>query len=56
MKNGPKPFLGPPVVPIDPCLEEGSPKIDYKKGYPYSNLSTGGPSFSEWGGGSVFVF
>ena len=38
--------LGPPVVPFYPCLGEGSPtKIDYgKKEYPYSNLSTGGPS------------
>ena len=40
--------LGPPArCPFaDPFLEEGSPtKIDYrKKGYPCSNLSTGGPS------------
>ena len=35
---------GPPVVPFDPFLGEGSPtKIDYRKSwYPYSNLSTGG--------------
>ena len=38
--------LGPPLVPFYPFLEEGSPtKIDYRnKGYPYSNLSTGGLS------------
>ena len=39
-------MLGPPVVPfLTPFFGEGSPtKIDYRKGYPYSNLSTGGPS------------
>ena len=39
-------LLGPPVVPFYPFLGEGSPtKIDYrKKGYPYVNLSTKGPS------------
>ena len=32
-----------------PFLGEGSPKIDYRKqGYPFSNLSTGGPSLF-WG-------
>ena len=34
-------------MPVYPCLGEGSPtKIDYRKRswYPYSNLSTGGPS------------
>ena len=37
-------MLGPPVVPFYHCFGEGSPaKIDYRKGYPYSNLSTGGP-------------
>ena len=41
-----KPALGPQVVPVYPFLGEGSPtKIDHRKrGYPYSNLSTGGPS------------
>ena len=40
-------YLGPPVVPFYPFLGKGSPtKIDYrKKGYPYSTLSTGGPSY-----------
>ena len=41
-------WLGPPVVPLYPFFGEGSlTKIDYpEKGYPYpfSNLSTGGPS------------
>ena len=33
-------YLGPPVVPFYPSL------VDYrKKGYPYSNLPTGGPSY-----------
>ena len=45
-------YLGRPVVPFYPfvLLGEGSPtKIDYsKKGYPYSNLSTGGPSYFAW--------
>ena len=46
-------FLGPRGVPFYPFWGEGSPtKIDYrKKGYLYSNLSTGGPSFtkrSDW--------
>ena len=46
-----KKCLGPPVVPFYPFLGEGSPtKIDYrKKGYPYSNLSTGGPRFGLFG-------
>ena len=47
-----KTHLGPPVVPFCPFFGgEGSPtKIDdrerkkRKNGYPYSNLSTGGPS------------
>ena len=34
-----KPSLGPPVVRFYPFSGEGSPT----KGYPYSNLSTGGP-------------
>ena len=34
--------LGPPIVPFYTFLGEGSPTE--KKGYPYSNLSTGGPS------------
>ena len=40
-----KVLLGPPVVPFGPFLGEGSPaKIGYrKKGYRFSNLSTGGP-------------
>ena len=39
--------LGPPVAPFYPFFGEGSPtKIDYRKNkYPYSILSTGGPSF-----------
>ena len=39
-------LLGPPVVPFYPFFGEGSPTtIVYRKnGYPYSNLSTGGPS------------
>ena len=36
------PCLGPPVVPFYPFWE-GSPR-QQKAGYPYSNLSTGGPS------------
>ena len=39
--------LGPPVVPFYPFWGECSPtKVDYRKkiGYPYSTLSTGGPS------------
>ena len=43
------PFLGPPAVPFYPFVGEGSPtKIDHRKSknkYPYSNLSTRGPSF-----------
>ena len=45
----PSALLGPPIVPFDPFLEEGSPtKIDDKKKLvpTYSNLSTGGPSLS----------
>ena len=36
------PLLGPPVVPF---YREGSPanRVQKEKGYPYSNLSTGGP-------------
>ena len=54
--------LGPPVEPFYPFSGEGSPtKIDYrKKGYPYSNLSTGGPRrtsrmLSDFPGGSMVV-
>ena len=40
--------VGPPVVPLSHpffCWEGSPTKIDYrKKGYPYSFLSTGGPS------------
>ena len=44
-KNGGFSLLGSPVVPFYPFLGEGSPaKKDYRKGYPYSNLSAGGPS------------
>ena len=39
--------LGPPVVPVYPFWGEGSPtkiyRLRQKIGYPYSNLSTGGP-------------
>ena len=46
-------FLGPVVVPFSPLFWlGGSPiKIDdrKKKGYPFSNLSTGGPSCSTFG-------
>ena len=50
-ENGRKPStfefcLGFAVVPFYPFLGEGSPtKIDYRQkiGYPYSNLSAGGP-------------
>ena len=43
-------LLGPPVVPFYPFLGEGSPtEIDYrKKRYPYSILSTGGPSLGSF--------
>ena len=41
-------ILGPPVVPFYTSLGEGSPtNIDHRKSwYPYSNLSTGGPSIN----------
>ena len=45
-------LLGPPVLPFYLFFGEGSTtKIDYRqKGYPYSNLSTGGPGagYSCW--------
>ena len=41
--------LGPPVVPFLTPWEGSPTKIDYRKSwYPYSNLSTGGPSGDCW--------
>ena len=48
-----KGWLGPPRSALLPIFDwEGAPtKIDYrKKGYPYSNISTGGPRWGHnWG-------
>ena len=45
-KMGRECLLGPPVLPLFPLFGGGFPYQNglQKRGYPYSNLSTGGPS------------
>ena len=50
-------FLGTPVVPSYLFFGGFPTKMDYRqKGYPYSNLSTGGPSFAEKHGTTIEIF